>query len=107
MLLDRGYPRMESLSSAHSTVDQQDTLDAYADDDLALGSAPAEWWTFETNIDSVPKLGSLFLGDHADVILRNNAYLPDGKHPRRVAAMSGNLRSRWVAVTTDEVLADG
>lgn len=105
MLLERGYPRMESLSAAHSTVDQQATLDAYSGEDLALGSAPAEWWTFETNIDAVPRIGSMFLGDYCDVVLRNNAYLPDGKHRRRIAGMSGSLRSRWVGVTTDEVVA--
>lgn len=104
MLLERGYPRMESLSAAHSTVELQSTLDAYAADDLELGSAAAEWWTFETNIDAVPKIGSVFLGDYADVVLRKNAYLPDGKHRRRIAAMSGSLRSRWMSVTTDEVL---
>jgi hypothetical protein len=104
-LTDRGYPRMESVSAAHSTVDLQTTLDAYAKDDLALQSSPAEWWTFETNIDAVPRIGSFALGDYCDLIIRNNAYLPTGKHRRRIAAMSGSLRSRWVRLTTDEVTA--
>lgn len=106
MLINAGYPRMESLSAAHSTVQLQDTLDAYSAEDLELGSAPAEWWNFETNIDAVPKIGSFSLGDYCDVIIRNNAYLPAGKHRRRIAAMSGSLRSRWVRVTTDEALGD-
>lgn len=103
-LLAKGYPRMESLSAAHSTVERQATLNAYAEDDLDLGSGLAEWWSFETNIDHVPKVGTFTLGDYCDVVIRNNAYLPDGKHRRRIAAMSGSLRSRWVKVTTDEVV---
>lgn len=98
-----GYPRMESLSSAHSTVQEQSTLDDYAEDDLALHAGLAEWWSFETNLDAVPKLGTFHLGDYCDVVIRNNAYLPTGKHRRRIAAMSGSLKSRWVRVTTDEV----
>ncbi|MFD4111625.1 hypothetical protein ACFWWU_36540 [Streptomyces sp. NPDC058650] len=104
MLIDAGYPRMESLSNAHSTVEDQATLDAHAADELALGSAPAEWWSFDTHMDAIPTIGSLGLGDYCDVITRGNAYLPDGKHRRRIAAMSGSLRSRWVKITTDEVL---
>lgn len=99
-----GFPRMESVSAAHSTVKEQATLDSYVQDDLILGSGLAEWWTFETNIDEVPKLGSFTLGDYCDVVLRRNPYLPDGKHRRRIAAMSGQLKSRWVKITTDEVV---
>ena len=103
-LLKAGFPRMESLSSAHSTVKEQATLDAYAQDDVALGSGLAEWWSFETNIDRVPMVGSFTLGDYCDVVLRRNPYLPDGTHRRRIAALSGELRSRWVKVTTDEAV---
>lgn len=100
-----GYPRMESLSNAHSTVDTQATLDGYASADLELASSPTEWWEWETNIDKSPSMSSLWLGDRAIAEIRNNPYLPDGKHPRRIAAMSGTLRSRWVKIVTDEVPA--
>jgi hypothetical protein len=103
-LIARGYPRMESLSNAHSTVVLQETLDKYTRQDLELGSGPAEWWSFETHIDKVPRLGTFTLGDYCDVVVRRNPYLPDGTHRRRIAAMSGKLRSRWVSVTTDEVI---
>ncbi|WP_295821542.1 hypothetical protein [uncultured Microbacterium sp.] len=100
-----GFPRMESLSAAHSTVKEQATLDAYAWDDLGLGSGLAEWWSFDTDIDRVPKVGSFTLGDYCDVVLRRNPYLPDGTYRRRIAALSGQLRSRRAKVTTDEVIA--
>lgn len=103
VLADAGYPRMEALTAAHSTVTTQATLDAYAADSLQLGSMPRKWWSFETHMDSVPKLGSFFLGDYCDVVLRDNAYLPNGTHRRRIAAMAGSLKSRWVRITTDEV----
>lgn len=102
VLTDRGYPRLETLNAAHSTVTEQATNDAYAEDELNLGSAPARWWSFESNMDAVPTVGSLHLGDYCDVIIRGNAYLPDGTHRRRIAAMAGSLRSRWVRITTDE-----
>lgn len=104
MLLDAGYPRMETLSASHSTVKEQATLDAYVQDDLELGSGLAEWWSFETNIDKVPKVGSFTLGDYCDVVTRRNPYVPDGTHRRRIAALSGELGSRWVKVTTDEAV---
>lgn len=100
-----GYPRMESLSNAHSTVELQDTLDQYTTADLALGSTPAEWWEWETNIDHLPRVSSLWLGDYCTAVLRGNAYLPDGSYRRRIAAMSGSLRSRWVRIVTDEAAA--
>lgn len=104
-LEDAGYPRLESLSNAHSTVELQSTLDGYTAADLQLGSGPTEWWEWETNIDQVPKLSSLWLGDYCTAVTRGNAYLPDGAYRRRIAAMSGTLRSRWVRVVTDEVTA--
>jgi hypothetical protein len=99
-----GFPRMESLSSAHSTVTEQSTLDAYAAGELSTSQSAHEWWSFETNIDKVPKLGSFWLGDYCNVKMRDSAYVPDGTYRRRIAALSGDSRSRWVRITTDEAV---
>ncbi|GLU91355.1 hypothetical protein Agsp01_36100 [Agromyces sp. NBRC 114283] len=104
VLLEAGFPRMESLSSAHSTVTEQATLDAYAAGELSASQKAHEWWSFETNIDKVPKLGSFWLGDYCNVIMRNSSYVPDGTYRRRIAAISGSLSSRWVRITTDEAV---
>lgn len=99
-----GFPRMESLSSAHSTVTEQSTLDAYAAGELATSQNAHEWWSFETNVDKAPKLGSFWLGDYCSVKMRDSAYVPDGTYRRRIAALSGDSRSRWVRITTDEAV---
>lgn len=105
-LLDAGYPRMESVSSAHSTVVLQDTLDRYTQRDLVAASAPIEWWSWETHADQHPRLADLQVGDYCRVKIRDNPYLPDsppGGYLRRIVALSGDSKTRWVRVTTDEV----
>lgn len=102
-LLDAGFPRMESVSSAHSTVVEQPTLDKYTQQDLELASAPVEWWSFEFHADGQPRLSDVTVGDMCTVRLRGNRYLPDGEYVRRIVGMSGTSQSRWVRVVTDEV----
>jgi len=102
-LLDAGFPRMELMSSAHSTVVEQPTLDKYTQQDLALASAPLEWWSFEFHADQQPRLADVSVGDMCVVRIRNNRYLPDGEHVRRIVGMSGSSSTRWVKVITDEV----
>lgn len=106
LLTDRGFPRFESLSNAHSTVVEQAVLDAYAAADRDLGSQLSSWWEWETNTARTPRLSALRLGDRATVVLSGDGYLPDGEHDRRIAALSGNLRSRWVRVVADEALEE-
>lgn len=106
LLTDRGYPRFESLSNAHSTVVEQATLDAYTAADLALGGSVSSWWEWETNTARSPKLSQLRLGDRATVVVKGDGYFPDGEHPRRIAAMSGRLRSRYVRLVADEYLEE-
>lgn len=106
ILLDAGYPRMEMLSSAHSTVVEQPTLDQYAQQDLLGASAPLEWWSWQTHANKHPRLADLNVGDYCRVHLRDNRYLPDSPpegYLRRIVALSGNGKSRWVNVVTDEV----
>lgn len=102
-LLDAGFPRMETVSSAHSTVVEQPTLDRYTEQDLARASAPVEWWSFEFHADGQPRLSDVSIGDTCMVKLEGNRYLPDGEYLRRIVGMSGSSRDRWVKVVTDEV----
>lgn len=104
VLTDAGFPRMETLSSAHSTVTEQATLDAYAAGELSASQRAHEWWSFETNIDKVPKLGSFWLGDYCNIVMRGSSYVPDGTYRRRIAALSGTMRGRWMRITTDEAV---
>lgn len=102
-LLDAGFPRMETVSSAHSTVVEQPTLNRYTEQDLARASAPVEWWSFEFHADGQPRLSDVSIGDTCMVKLEGNRYLPDGEYLRRIVGMSGSSRDRWVKVITDEV----
>ncbi|MBL5975377.1 MAG: hypothetical protein D3X82_16915 [Candidatus Leucobacter sulfamidivorax] len=103
-LIDAGFPRMEAVSSSHSTVVEQETLDRYTLRDLAQASAPVEWWSWEFHADRRPRLTDVSVGDLCTVRLKGNRYLPDGEYERRIVAMSGTSKSRWVRVTTDEVV---
>lgn len=105
-LTNAGFVRFESMSSAHSTVTEQPTLDSYAREDLARGQRLTDFWSFETKMDAPPKFGNYSLGDYADVIVsKNNAYgIPAGRHRRRIAAFSLDERKRWVSITTDEAV---
>lgn len=103
-LLDAGFPRTETLSSAHSTVVEQSTLDQYTQADLVAASAPVEWWSWEFHADRRPRISDVSVGDYCVLKLRGNRYLPDGEYTRRIVALSGDSSSRWVKVTTDEVV---
>lgn len=99
-----GFPRMELVSSAHSTVTEQATLDRYTEQDLVNASSPVEWWEWQTHADRHPRLADLRVGDYCVVKLQDNAYLPDGEYDRRIVALSGDSKTRWVTVVTDEVV---
>lgn len=103
-LTDLGYPRLESISSNHSTVELQSTLDSYAREDLALGSKPTVFWTFEADMDSSPRLGEYGIGDYCNVVIGKSRYLKArGPQRRRIAAISVSSKSRWAKLTMDEV----
>lgn len=103
-LTDAGFPRMETISSAHSTVVEQSTLDKYTQADLVASSAPVEWWSWEFDSHGRTRISDVSVGDYCVVKLRGNRYLPDGVYTRRIVGMSGDSSSRWVKVTTDEVV---
>lgn len=102
-LIQAGFPRMEAVSSDHSTVVEQATLDKYTRADLQVASAPMELWSWEFHADKRPRLADVNVGDYCSVKIAGNRYLPDGTYTRRIVALSGSSSSRWVRVTTDEV----
>lgn len=104
-LLDAGFPRMETIASDHSTVLEKATLRKYAEADLRAASAPMEWWSWEFHADQSPNLRHVTIGDRCEVVIpKGHRYLPPGPHERRIVALSGDSSSRWVRVTTDEVI---
>lgn len=102
-LLDAGFPRMEAVTADHSTVVDQATLDRYTAGELTRSSAPMELWAWEFHSDKRPRMSDVSVGDYCTVNIANNRYLPDGKYLRRIVALSGSSKTRWVRVVTDEV----
>lgn len=102
-LLDAGFPRMEVVTADHSTVVDQATLDRYTQGELTRSSAPMELWSWEFHSDQRPRLADVSVGDYCTVNIAGNRYLPDGKYLRRIVALSGSSKTRWVRVVTDEV----
>lgn len=103
-LTDAGFARFESMSTAHSTVETQSTLDSYSREDLARGQRLTDFWSFEAKMDANPKFGNYTIGDYVDVVIGpDNAYgIPPKPYRRRIAALSLDERKRWVKITTDE-----
>lgn len=105
VLLTAGFPRMERISSDHSTVVEQPTLRQYTQADLVAASSPVEWWSWEFHSDRSPGLRHVNIGDECvAVIPKGHRYLPAGEHRRRIVGLSGDSSTRWVRVTTDEVI---
>lgn len=105
-LIDAGFPLLETVSTSHSSVSQQATLDGHTRD--ALSSRPVESWSFTAKahpIDSDgqpagPQLGDFRSGDYAEVIIepwdpatgRGDPYLLDGgTFQHRIVGLSGDV----------------
>jgi hypothetical protein len=86
-LADRGYPLLD-VDEARSTVELQDTLQEHADDLLARSARPIEAWKVTVRADAALEV---LPGDTARVVVRGDAYLPDGEWPVRVATIAGDL----------------
>ena len=94
-LLDAGLPWSMIWDSSHSSVSIQATLDGWAQQALARGQAPVQYWGFEVRACSA--LG-LRHGDWCTVEASNHWLVPDGTYTRRVVEVSGTIGSDWVRV---------
>jgi hypothetical protein len=86
-LTDAGYPLLE-VDEARSTVERQATLQEHADDLLARSARPVEVWKVVVRADAALEV---LPGDTARVVVKGDAYLPNGEWPVRVAKVSGGL----------------
>jgi len=101
-----GFPLTE-IAEARSTVEQQDTLDRWADGNLRSGSRPWQAWTATViarptahvggrDMPAGPQLGEYRPGDWARVWVSSShpllgLLLPEGYHRARIMEVSGGM----------------
>jgi len=94
-----GYPLLEVVDSAHSTVEELGTLQEYSDEAVMRGRKPYQTWTFTHNVSTQPFLTSFRAGDFAEVRVTDDPYLEAGPHIMRILGRSGDVRSKTVDLT--------
>lgn len=94
-LLSAGYPLME-VKDARSTVEDQATLNRWAEGNLSKASRPWQVWTCTVRADENPALGTYRPGDFCKVWVSKDHpllshMLPEGFHQARVLNVQGDL----------------
>ncbi|WP_134664018.1 hypothetical protein [Amycolatopsis sp. CFH S0078] len=95
-LVGLGFPPADFVDGDHTSVIDQQTLEDYADADLAAFSAPTETWKCSVRIDGEtgtgiavsPALGTWSLGDAPVFGVSGHPWIPDGQYRRRILAFS-------------------
>jgi hypothetical protein len=98
--VSQGYPLLEVLDSSHSDVVLQPTLDAYAQENLTVGSVPVEIWKFNVELDGSPDFSDYTVGDIVNIIVgkTTDPYLQPGTYQQRIVSLAGDHRSTVVQV---------
>lgn len=108
-----GYPPVDYVDGDHTSVTEQDTLEGYADHDLADRRWASESWACSVRVDGMagdteasPQLGSWSLGDAPTFYVDNHPWLPDGGYRRRITGY-GDDGADHVALTLAETAETG
>lgn len=99
LLVNAGYPLLDVVDRARSTVSEVATLQGYADELVLQGRKPQRTFTFTHNLSVQPYLGALATGDFAKVRVTNNRFLPSGEYRMRLLARSGDVKGKDVDLT--------
>lgn len=90
----QGYPATDYVDGDHTSATVQQTLEGYADADLAEFRTPTEKWACSVHIagpgavEYAPALGNWTLGDAPTFFVTNHPWLPDGAYRRRILGYS-------------------
>lgn len=90
----QGYPATDYVDGDHTSASVQQTLEDYADADLAEFRTPTEKWactvriTGTGGVEYAPALGNWALGDAPTFFVTNHRWLPEGSYRRRVLGYS-------------------
>lgn len=105
-----GWPLLETTDGSHSTVSVRSTLDGYAREALIVGREPLKTFTFNHRLEDTarltkPGLSDFQVGDFADLTVRDNHYLGNGRFGLRIVARSGTEDPTTISIQTQpEVL---
>ncbi len=95
-----GYPGLDFVDSDHTSVTEQATLEAYADQDLARLSRAIEKWTCSlriagsgAGIEYAPALTEWELGDAPIFAVSGHPWLPANSYRRRVVGYADDGES--------------
>ncbi|MGG7510962.1 hypothetical protein [Plantibacter sp. YIM 135249] len=99
-LVNAGYPLMELVDSAHTSVSEQSTLDTQSVRSLQVGSRPRETWSFDVRTDVEPLVGTYTTGDFCELAFAAGAdpIVPGGDYQHRIVGLSGDLGSDTIRV---------
>lgn len=99
MLVNAGFPLLDVVDNARSTVSEIATLQGYADELVLQGRKPQRTFAFTHNLSVQPYLGALNTGDFAKVRVTKNRFLPDSEYRMRLLARSGDAKGKDVDLT--------
>ncbi|GAA1736809.1 hypothetical protein [Microcella frigidaquae] len=99
-LLDAGYPVLELVDSSRSTVSEQATIDAFAEELRLRSASQTETWEFAHETSERPFLSGYTVGDFALVRVVDDLYHGPIDPPKRmrIVARSGDAEGRKVTV---------
>jgi len=100
-LPDAGYPLLESVDQSRLTVSELTTVQGYADELVLAGKTPTMSMSFDHQVTKQPFLSGFNVGDFANVVVRDNGYLHDGRYTFRITARSGNEVTRVVSLVLE------
>lgn len=113
-LVNEGFPLMELVTDASSSITETSTLEAWNVEALRTARRPWQFWTFKVRADQPPYPFEVGCGDLVDVTISPQTpvaggYVPARREPyrRRIVGMSGDERGEWLTVTCGEAYEDG
>ncbi|KAB1647467.1 hypothetical protein F8O06_02705 [Pseudoclavibacter sp. CFCC 14310] len=98
--VQQGYPLLETVSSLSTSVVEAATAKKHATEALRTSQTPTAAWPFSVRRD--PYLGVYQAGYPCALKLKDDPFIPDGKYPRRIMAMSGGSDSDDIKIITGE-----
>jgi hypothetical protein len=105
-LVEHGFALMEHVDADRSTASNPDTIASWVGEVLQRRRRGSEEWALQVRRDR-PLVGTYREGDHAEVKVKGDPYLPDDSYLQKIVSISGSNDSDWVDLGLREVVADG
>lgn len=102
-LIDNGFPLMDLVDTSHTSVTDQDTIQGYADGNLARARELPQFWDFQAQAGESPRLPEYRVGDYCVLNVDSGGYLQAGRVRRRILTRSGAAGDPMVKITTGAV----